>query len=72
MTDTPSLRAVDETAEVFANDGLIRQQVPNGIRDNARENRKGKAYKEHLQTSHLLSGGKPKKSIALTRFLCYI
>jgi hypothetical protein len=43
ILDTPSLRAVDDTAEVFADDGLMRQQVPNGIRDNARENRKGKA-----------------------------
>ena len=38
-----SLQAADVSAEVFADVGSIRQQVPQGISDNARDNRKGKA-----------------------------
>ncbi len=55
-----SLCMTDQVIEVFTGGGSTRQQVPNGIRDNARENRKGEAYQHIAQTDHLLSGGSQK------------
>ena len=56
-----SLYAVDDTAEVFTDGGSTRQRLPNGVRDNARENRKGEAYQSGFHSDHLLSGGSQKK-----------
>ncbi len=55
-----SLCMTDQVIEVFTGGGSTRQQVPSGIRDNARENRKGEAYQHIAQTDHLLSGGSQK------------
>ncbi len=51
----------DQAIEVFTDGGSTHQRLPNGIRDNARENRKGEAQKLSVQVYHLLSGGSRKK-----------
>ena len=66
-----SLREDGQSSEVFADVGSIHQQVPNGIRDNARENRKGEAYKNILQSDHLLSGGSQKKYSIFFLYVLY-
>ena len=62
----------DWAIEVFTDGGSTRQHLPNGIRDNARENRKGEAHKLSVQAYHLLSGGSQKKYSFFYQLMLYL